>query len=82
MKYATIAALLSAVGLGGVAWWYHAKAQRLAHDNAILRAQNETCSKRIKNILEAQNDAREVDTWGGLHNVPLRWLLPEAGTGD
>ena len=82
MRYATIAALLTSLGLGGAAWWQYARAEALTHENAVLKAQNETCSKRIKNIMEAQADAEEVDSWTDLFTVPDGWVMPEAGTGD
>lgn len=82
MRYATIAALLASMGLGGAAWWQYARAEALAHENAVLMAQNETCSKRIKNIMEAQADAEEVDSWADLFTVPDGWLVPSPKPGD
>lgn len=82
MRYITIGALGVSLSMSGVAWWYYARAQRLAVQVDVLEARMKTCDARVQNILEAQKDAEEVDSWGGLGNAPRRWVVPEAGTGD
>lgn len=82
MRYALIAALVALVGLGGAYTVQRGKVLKLTARVDILEARLKTCGARIENILEAQRDAEEVDSWGGLGNLPERWLLPEAGTSD
>lgn len=82
MRYALIVALVALVGAGGAYTYERGRALRLAAKVDILEARLKTCGARIENILEAQRDAEEVDSWGGLNNVPERWIVPEAGASD
>lgn len=79
MRYAGIGALSVALAASGVAWWQHARAERLSVQVEALTAALETCNARVNNAKEAANDLEKVDTWNGLNDVPSSWLLPEAG---
>ena len=79
MRYAAIGALSVALAASGVAWWQHARAERLSVQVEALTAALGTCNARVNNAKEAANDLEEVNTWDGISDVPGRWIVPEAG---
>jgi hypothetical protein len=77
-----MAALVAvAVGAGGVAWVQTLIAERLSADLSTAlserdtaRAERANCDARIKNILEAREDANTVDDPD--FTIPDHWLRP------
>jgi uncharacterized protein HemX len=73
IRYVAIAALILAIGLGGVAWWQHDRAKSLAADletsqsklsiaNATI-AQHQSAELIWKDrLLQAQRETRELET--------------------
>jgi hypothetical protein len=77
-----MAALVAvAAGAGGMAWAQTRIAERLSADLSTAlserdtaRAERANCSARIKNIMEARDDAKAVDAPD--FTIPDHWLRP------
>lgn len=72
-RYATMGALLTALGLAGWSMWLQARNAALSADVERLSAALATCDARTRNITEDKESDRAADDFD-LRDLPADWL--------